>query len=415
MNENTKYWIWLQQSIGYANPKVNIVRNFYENIQDFYNGGEKEWRLSGGFSGKELKRMYENSLEEAESVIEQCERLHYHILTPYDKEYPKMLKEIYDPPSVLYVCGELPDVDNILSIGVVGTRSATLSGKKNAYTISYDLAKAGAIIVSGGALGIDSSAHSGALMAGGKTICVLGCGINYNYLSVNAKLRYEISRHGAVVSEYPPDVPASKYSFPKRNRIISAFSQGVLVVEAGKKSGALLTADLAESQNKDIFAVPGDIHSSFAEGTNHLIQQGAKPVINALDILEEYVYKYKLTPITVTERINDAVVENIPTVNPQKYVKEKSVADKTVYNRKQTQKPSALTDTPKSETKTALPSDLSDTAQKIYDMIDKKPISLEDMINVSGMTSSQVMTAITELELSGLISKDETMGKYHSV
>ncbi len=415
MNENTKYWIWLQQSIGYANPKINTILNFYDNIQDFYNGGEKEWRLSGSFSGKELRKLYENNLEEAESIIEQCERLHYHIITPDDDEYPQNLKEIYDPPSALYICGTLPDLDNILSIGVVGTRNATLSGKKNAYSISYDLAKAGVIVVSGGALGIDSTAHKGALVAEGTTICVLGCGINYNYLPINARLRYEISRHGAVVSEYPPDTPPSKYSFPKRNRIISAFSQGILVVEAGKKSGALLTAESAQSQNRDVFAVPGDIHNSFAEGTNNLIKQGAKPVTNAVDILEEYQYKYTLTEITVTEHVEDTVVRDIPTGKTETRPKEKPTPSARTPQRNQKKSISESSESKPSVTTAENLSYLSDTAKKIYGIICEKPTSLDDIINTNGLSSPQIMTAVTELELSGLIVKSETEGKYQSV
>ncbi len=419
MNENTKYWIWLQQSIGYANPKINTVLNFYESIQDFYNGGEKEWRLSGSFSHTELRKMYENSLEEAESLIEQCEKLQYTIITPDDKEYPKNLKEIYEPPSVLYVYGRLPDLENTLSIGIVGTRNATVSGKKNAYTISYDLAKAGVIIISGGALGIDSVAHNGALVAGGETVCVLGCGINYNYLSANANLRYEISRHGALISEYPPDTPASKYSFPRRNRIISALSQGILVVEAGKKSGALLTAESAQSQNKDIFAIPGDINNIYAVGTNNLIKQGAKPVTNALDILEEYRYKYTLSDITVTETVDNQIIENLSVSNVKRTGNEKTSFQKRKPNStpKSISKkniPVILNNAP-TESKKELPSYISDTAKEIYAVICEKTTSLDDIINSNAIPSQHIMTAITELELAGLIVKDEAEGKYQSV
>ncbi len=419
MNENTKYWIWLQQSIGYANPKINTILNFYENIQDFYNGGEKEWRLSGGFSFIELKKLYENSLEEAESLIEYCEKLQYNIITPDDEEYPKTLREIYEPPSVLYVCGELPDVDNMLSIGIVGTRNATVSGKKNAYTISYDLARAGVIVISGGALGIDSAAHNGALTAGGKTLCVLGCGINYNYLSANAKLRYEISRHGALISEYPPDTPASKYSFPKRNRIISALSQGILVVEAGKKSGALLTAEAAQSQNKDIFAIPGDVSNIYAVGTNNLIKQGAKPVTNVLDILEEYRYKYTLSDITETETVDNQIIENLSVRNVKRTENEKLSFQKRKSDSPKKSIPEkdipVIPNYSQTENKKELPSYISTTAKEIYTLICEKPTSLDEIINSNKMPFQHIITAITELELAGLIVKDEAEGKYQSV
>ena len=411
MNENTKYWIWLQQSIGYATPKVNAIRNFYHSIQDFYNGGEREWRASGIFSLKELKKLYENSLEEAESIIDECERLHYQIITIEEEEYPKNLKEIYDPPSVLYISGTLPDTDNILCIGVVGTRRATFSGKKVAYTVSYDLAKAGVIIISGGALGIDSTAHNGALSAGGKTICVLGCGINYQYLTVNSDLRYTISRHGAILSEYPPDVAATRYSFPKRNRIISALSQGILVVEAGEKSGALITAEAAQSQNKDIFAVPGDVNNKFASGTNRLICQGAKPVINALDILEEYQYKYTLSEISVTEEVEKSVLDDIPSVKEEK---KKNQPFRPLQPNHDLPK-QIVSPSPQVVPKEKLPSDFSEKAKEIYRMICEKPTTLEDIMNIDGVNPSEVMSTITKLELLQLIEKDEAAGKYYAV
>ena len=411
MNENTKYWIWLQQSIGYATSKVNAIRNFYHSVQDFYNGGEKEWWASGIFSLKELKSLYENNLEEAESIIDECERLHYQIITIEDKEYPKNLKEIYDPPCVLYINGRLPDTDNILCIGVVGTRRATLSGKKAAYLISYDLAKAGVVIVSGGALGIDSAAHNGVLEADGKTICVLGCGINYQYLAINSHLRYLISRNGAIISEYPPDVAATKYSFPRRNRIISALSQGLLVVEAGEKSGALITAEAAQSQNRDIFVVPGDIHNRLAYGTNQLLCQGAKPIVSALDILEEYRYKYTLAEISVTNDVEDSVINSIPSIGEEKKRNQPSKPLKQNHNPPKQRVSSSPPIVPKEK----LMSDFSQKGKEIYRMICEKPTTLEDIMNIGGVNPSEVMSTITKLELLQLIEKDEAAGKYYAV
>lgn len=177
-------------------------------------------------------------------------------------------------------------------MAVVGTRSATPYGHKTAFRLSYRLAECGALIVSGGALGIDSEAHRGALQAGGRTIAVLGCSIDYPYLSANAELRKMISEHGALISEYPPGTPPSKVSFPIRNRLISGLALGTVVVEASIKSGSLITADHALNQGKDVFAVPGNIMSSAYAGSNRLLSDGAKPVFSAADILSEYTSQY---------------------------------------------------------------------------------------------------------------------------
>ncbi len=435
VSENYQYWIWLQQSIGYANQKVNTVRKFYPSIVDFYNAGRREWELCGCFTRKELERLYENTLDETEEIIDRCELLGYNILTLDSKDYPAQLKEIYDPPAVLYVNGELPDMENTLSIGVVGTRNATLSGKKLAYSISYDLAKAGVNIISGGALGIDSSSHKGALNANGKTVCVLGCGLSYNYLMSNADLRARIAESGAVISEYPPNMPPYKNSFPKRNRIISALSQGILVIEAGERSGALITANTAIYQNKDIFAVPGDPSNPVAEGTNSLIKQGARAVTNAYEILEEYLGKYSLTteenyiPTVADDKdvediisgksrksrskFSDSCYSDKPVYSDKKSVSESSSAifsEKSDTN-KNTVKVSVENEDKQSIVKKVSASLLSDEANLVYDAICENVSVIDNIVYKTGLPISKVMQSITELEIYGAIEATRE-GKY---
>lgn len=419
MNDTLKYWVWLQQSIGYANPKVNTVLRFYPSIVDFYNGGEHEWRLCGCFTPKELSKLCNNTLEQAQQIIDKCKLLGYNLLTPDMERYPKQLKEIYDPPAVLYVNGNLPDIDNILSIGIVGTRNATTSGKKLAFSIGFDLANSGVNVISGGALGIDSSSHKGALMAKGVTVCVLGCGINYNYLMTNASLRKQIADNGAVISEYSPDTPPQKYSFPKRNRIISALSQGILVVEAGEKSGALITATTALSQNKDIFAVPGDVTNSVAFGTNLLIKQGAKAVTNAGEIIEEYLGKYELTyaqPLSINE-ISDSIINDIPsvkrkTVSVNELVDYKNKNKKKGINKDNGEKIIDRNDISISiEPKKKQLEDVSENTQKIYDIICENPSTVDDIIVKTGLPVNKIMQSLTELELDEVITR-KSGGKY---
>ncbi|MDD4503247.1 MAG: DNA-processing protein DprA, partial [Clostridiaceae bacterium] len=216
--------------------------------------------------------------------------------TIFENEYPENLKNIYDPPPVLYVKGELLKED-ALAIGIVGSRKASDYGLKAAYKIAYRLAELGITIVSGMALGIDSAAHRGALAAKGRTIAVFACGLKYVYPMTNFRLSQEIQKDGAIITEYPFDTEAFAPQFPARNRIISGMSLGVIVVEAGEKSGSLITADFALEQGREVFAVPGNISSPNSKGTNSLIKNGAKLVSNIEDITEELnlkiVYKEK--------------------------------------------------------------------------------------------------------------------------
>ena len=203
-----------------------------------------------------------------------------------NKEYPVILKNIYNPPNELFIAGEILSSDSN-AVAIVGTRRATHYGLGNAEKLAYDLAIRGITVVSGLARGIDSAAHRGALRAGGRTIAVLGSGHNKIYPPENRKLYYEIIKKGAVISEFPPDTAPSKTSFPKRNRIISGLSKGIVVIEAPERSGALITADFALEQGREVFAMPGNIDTGRSIGTNRLIKEGAKLIENVSDILEE--------------------------------------------------------------------------------------------------------------------------------
>jgi len=206
----------------------------------------------------------------------------------FSKDFPSRLKEIPKPPKQLFVRGEILPCDDV-AIAIVGARKHTPYGKQVAYDFAYDLAKNGVTIVSGLALGIDSEAHKGALDAGGRTIAVLGSGIDDKsiYPYSHKSLAEQVILNGALISEYEPGTPALPYQFPERNRIVSGLALGVLIVEAKEKSGSLITAKLALEQNKDIFSIPGNIFSPMSKGTNKLIQQGAKLVTKVEDILEE--------------------------------------------------------------------------------------------------------------------------------
>ena len=289
MESNLIYWIWLQQALKHGNNRIENVRTSYDDIKEFYSAGEMGWRLCGCFTNSQIYSMSSFTLEEAEIILKKSYNLGYDVISIEDERYPKLLQNIQNPPCVIYTCGDISCLKDSLTIAIVGTRKATENGLKIAYDISYGLAKSGAVVISGGALGVDSAAHKGAMDAGGKTVAVLGCGIDYPYLMIQKGLRNKISENGTLISEYPPGFEPTAYTFPIRNRIISGLSKGTLIIEAGEKSGSLITANLANDQNRDVFVTP--IKNGYEEkfkGSLALIEDGATVVSCAEDILKEY-------------------------------------------------------------------------------------------------------------------------------
>jgi len=242
-------------------------------------------------------------LDESAEILKLAERKCIRVIPIDHREYPEFLRYIHDPPLVLYAKGVIP---NGLCFGIVGSRKATGYGMDTAFRLASDLAKEGCVIVSGMARGIDTAAHTGALHSGGKTIAVLGCGPDQVYPPENRELMDRISKSGAVISEYPPGVKPQTYHFPVRNRIISGICIGVLVVEAGQRSGSLITAQTALEQGREVFAVPGNINHHNSQGTNRLIREGAKLVLSAEDILEEIPWSLAALPRNTRNSGSDA-------------------------------------------------------------------------------------------------------------
>jgi DNA processing protein len=263
----------------------------------YFNGARQAWQADRRdlfFSGCLPEAVVEELIENRNKIdpLELLDTWHKRgifVVARTDSCYPALLQTIYNPPELLFYRGTLPAHDQLLAI--VGTRQASAYGKSAAKSLASALAASGFWVVSGAARGIDSAAHLGA-MEQGKTIAVLGCGVDISYPPENAKLLNQVAASGAVLSEYPPGTPPNRGLFPARNRIISGLSRGVVVVEAGEKSGALITADAALEQNRDVFAVPGSIFSQQSRGSHNLIKQGAKLVDCATDILEEYQIEY---------------------------------------------------------------------------------------------------------------------------
>lgn len=311
MSNDIKYWIAFNQigTIGFH--RLNRLLNYFKSLERAWHAAETEL-IKAGLEPKiaqqvsELKRNINLELE-----LEKLDSLQISVTTILDKNYPKLLKEIYSPPPLLYYYGQM-DLNNDFTLAVVGSRKISSYGKAVTFQLVEDLTRSGFTIVSGLALGVDAAAHQATIKAGGKTIGVLGSGLSKIYPASNHHLAQEIvASGGTVLSEFPLNYPALKSNFPQRNRVISGLSLGTLITQAAEKSGALITASFALEQNREVFAVPGSIFDSGAMGPNNLIKAGAKVVTSANDIIEtfnlsqikEFKQAKKLLPENETEKI----------------------------------------------------------------------------------------------------------------
>ena len=286
------YWIWLSRGLGVASTAARIVLEKGLDAKALYQMDLTALIQLELLAPRLCKKLKALPLTAAYNVLEDCAQKGYSVITPEDDNYPRQFYALQDPPLVVYAQGNvalLGQMHNLPVLTVVGTRSASEYGSRVAENMSHDLAQAGFIIVSGLALGIDSYAHSGALRAGKRTVAVLGSGLDTDYPPQSAPMRKQILATGGVVlTELEPSVPVRGAYFPARNRLLAGLSQGVLVVEAPQRSGALLTASHALEQGKEVFAVPSDIYDPNAAGTLGLIRDGAIPAINVLDVAYPY-------------------------------------------------------------------------------------------------------------------------------
>lgn len=300
-------WIWLAQKCGAGNSDVLALVEKFESVDHIYEADFDDY-VSCGVSERLAEDLCDKALDEANTIIKTCESIGAGVLCYGDKRYPSSLRALKNPPVVLYYLGELPDFNGRLCISVVGTRSMSEYGMRAAYKIAYEIASAGAIVVSGMALGIDGVASAATIAARGKTVVVFGCGIDVVYPKEHLKLTERIRENGAIITEYPPTTQPRRMHFPLRNRIISAISQGTVVVDADMSSGAMITAKNAILQGKDIYAVPCNIDSRNSSGTNSLIRDGAQAVLCGADIIKNYVYMYR-DKLDV-KKMNDSVASS---------------------------------------------------------------------------------------------------------
>lgn len=315
--EKRLFQIWLSLRCSVADTTVRELLNNYGSPYELYAADDME--ISGMPCNDTLKEaLRDKDLSEADRILADCKAQNMGILFYQDEAYPMSLRAIKDPPLLLYYAGKLPDLNRRLCISVIGSRTAGDYAREAAYQLSYELGAVGVVVISGMALGVDALASAGALAGGGETVAVLACGADMAYPLSHRKLRKEIIKKGAVISEYPPGTKVERHYFPARNRIISGLSQGTLVVQAAQGSGALITAEYAAEQGRDIFALPGQMSDKSSVGTNLLLRDGATFVQDVTDILRRYealfsdVLKLKvLGKAKASSRFNEAFCEEL--------------------------------------------------------------------------------------------------------
>ena len=341
---------------GLGSIKIKALLEHFKSASNVFGASSGEFKKIEGINSKIVSGIDE--IKDSNKLKEELELIEKHNVTAVtinDKNYPKNLKEIYDPPIVLYVKGDVLPCDDT-AVGIVGSRRASYYGLSFAERIGYELANLGITVASGMARGIDTKAHRGVLCAKGRTIAVLGSGLNNIYPPENKRLSEEIAQSGAVVSEFPLNAKPLAGNFPRRNRIISGLSLGIVVVEAARNSGALITARLGLEQGREIFSVPGRVDSRGSYGTNQLIKDGAKLLNTVDDILEELKPRLK-------EKLGAAKEENF---------------------------------TPKR---------LNEIETSIYNILTTEPMHVEDIVRNNNLELNRTLSYLLQLELKGLIRK----------
>lgn len=387
-----KYWIWMSRLTGLTNPQSQTLLTHFASPEELYAAPEEAYQACG-FSGAVLAGLRSKSLAQAEKILSDCERLRLRVLTFYDTEYPERLRQIADPPSVLYVKGQLPQIDDELAITVVGARESTPYGEMSAARFAMDLARRGALVMSGIARGIDSAALTGAITGGGRVISVLGNGIDIIYPERNSGLYQDIPVVGALISEYPPGTGVLGSHFPVRNRILSGLALGVLVVEGGMTSGSLITARLALEQNRDVFAIPGAWDALQSRAPNSLIQRGeAKLVLSAEDILEEYQYSYP-HKLRKREPLRQVAA---PRPKAEKRPLPKSVAPPP----QETQEALPLLDL------VANPEAVTDDERVILLALNERLCTPDEVMETCALPAKRVLSALTMLQVRGLVLEE---------
>ena len=376
-----KYWLWLTELPGLTNQTRLALLRHFPTPEDVYYADPEEVLLTEGITREQAKLLEDKDCSGADRILADCQQLDLDLLTIQDAGYPNRLRNIYDPPCLLYVRGRLPAFDDEASIAVVGTRDCTPYGVSCAEKLGYGLAAGGAVVVSGLARGVDSAALRGALRAGGTVTAVLGNGLDVVYPPENQYLYEDVAAAGALISEYPPGTPPEAKHFPVRNRIMSGLCLGTLVVEAPARSGALITAGTALEQGRDVFAVPGPIDAPASVGCNRLIRDGAGLVSDAWDILGEYEPRFP-------DKLRREGARETPAVLG--------------YQARQKTEPKPV---PPSVSLSHNDYSLTDDQIRLLRALTEEPMLVDDLIELTDIPTRRVLSALTVLEIEHLVTQ----------
>ena len=376
-----KYWLWLAGLPGLSNQTRLALLRHFPTPEDVYYAEAEEVLLTEGITREQAALLEDKDCARADQILADCQRLDLDILTIQDAGYPNRLRNIYDPPCLLYVRGRLPAFDDEAAVAVVGTRSCTPYGISCAEKLGYGLAAGGAVVVSGLARGVDSAALRGALRGGGAVTAVLGNGLDVIYPPENQYLYEDVAAAGALVSEYPPGTSPEAKHFPVRNRIMSGLCLGTLVVEAPARSGALITAGTALEQGRDVFAVPGPIDAPASVGCNRLIRDGAGLVSDAWDILREYEARFP-------DKLRREGAQESPAVLG--------------YQARQKTEPKPV---PPSVSLSQNEYSLTDDQIHLLQALTEEPMLVDDLIELTGIPTRRVLSALTVLEIEHLVTQ----------
>lgn len=382
------HWLWLSELDKITPRQKGLLLEHFFDPEEIYCAQEKTLASIAGLSEGTLEALEDKDLSRAKAVASACRMQHINILTYRDAAYPSRLRNIADPPVVLYYSGVLPDFDNQPVIAVVGTRKATPYGITAAKSIAAQMACCGALVISGGATGIDTAAMEMAVETGHSTVGVLGGGVDIVYPAGNRELYSKVVRNGCLLSEYPPGTKPTRWSFPQRNRILSGLSHGVLVVEAPQKSGALITARDAVEQGRDVYAVPGNIDSEACGGSNALLQDGAIPALDGWSVLRNYEGRFSCVKKREVPAIpQPKQAQKMPAETVKEPATDKKVIDKP-------------TNSPYSGIL-----DFTEQERKILACLNHEPISVDLLLSRVDLPAPVILRTLTMLSVKGAVTQ----------
>ena len=390
-----EHWLWLAHRPGINEHLKALLLQFFGSPEQVYSAGQGEYASVPGLTPAGKKALADKDLAPFEAALETCRQKGIRILTYEDQEYPWRLKNIYHPPLVLYYKGSLPAFSGTPVIGLVGTRKCSAYGFSVAKRLGGEISACGGLVVSGLAEGIDAAAMSGALQAGYPAVGVLGTGVDVVYPACNRALFAQVEQNGCLLSEFLPGTRAFKWNFPRRNRIISGLSVGVVIVEAPERSGALHTARAALEQSRDLYAVPGNVDLPSFAGSNQLLREGACPVCCGWDVMSEYTSLFPDKIRKVHFRAEGTSPAAEPT--PRQTIKKKEP--------KQPERKKDIDNTPAAayiDLNTALQG-LPEQERAIVSCLTEGEKLVDEVIAATGIPSGQFLRQLTMLELKGLI------------